>query len=145
MTNHWLYPITEFLLSCFKFPGGWLQQYTSTMLRQECRCWDRAFNPILNRVITEAEQHVVLALGQDVIFSVRIKQSMSTAYHRHSLNYMPHIHTLLPLCLTLLNWSSWGAGIKFLITSFSLLGVFLVVTSTDLATLIKKFILLKKY
>ena len=117
MTNHWLYPITEFLLSCFKFPGGWLQQCTSTILRQEFRCRDKLI--IHGGVITgnHCWFTVVLALGQDVNSTVRYLQSMSTAYHRHSHNYMSHIHTFLPFSWmsSWLDWSAvtyWVAGVE---------------------------------
>ena len=77
------------LLSCFKFPGGWLGQCTSTMLRQEFRCSEQAYNHqghnILEQAIGQVSRlkHVVFALGQDVNSTVRFNIEWVLNTHRH--------------------------------------------------------------
>ena len=89
MTNHRLYPITGFLLSCSKFPGGWLGQCTSTMLRQEFRCRDKLTITKGHNILEQAKgqvsrlKHVVFALGQDVNSTVRFNIAWVLNTHRH--------------------------------------------------------------
>ena len=76
------------LLSCFKFPGGWLGQCTSTMLRQEFRCRDKLTITKGHNILEQAKgqvsrlKHVVFALGQDVYSTVRfnIEWVLNTLY-----------------------------------------------------------------
>ena len=91
------------LLSCFKFPGGWLGQCTSTMLRQEFRCRDKLTitkgHNILEQAIGQVSRlkHVVFALGQDVYSTVRYNIAWVLNTHRHYTTITPpgiHWHVL---------------------------------------------------
>ena len=45
MTDQWMMQLLHPYYHDFKFPGGWLQQCTSTILRQEWRCRDKLTIP----------------------------------------------------------------------------------------------------